>query len=175
MTNHSTGDSVPAVGAVPFDLVAHCNLKPAPHLVYLKRKYGVSPKYIRVLEFQQNGNPHFHILIDRYIPQSWLSAAWSNIGGGRIVDVRYVDLHNISRYLSKYLTKQLLLSAPNRSRRVTTSRGIVLLAKPPSETSWTLIRVPIWQLLRVYLEFVRSIRLDKEQILESFTISERSI
>jgi hypothetical protein len=33
--------------------------------VYWKRAYGVSPQYIRILEFRRNGNPHFHILIDR--------------------------------------------------------------------------------------------------------------
>ena len=41
-----------------------------------------------------------------------------------MVDIRYVDVHRVSRYLSKYLTKELLMSASLRSRRVTTSRGM---------------------------------------------------
>jgi hypothetical protein len=51
------------------------------------------------------------------------------VGGGRIVDIRLVDMHRISRYLSKYLTKELLLSAPKRSRRVTVSRGYAILCQ----------------------------------------------
>src|SRR4051812_17345825 len=30
--------------------------------IYLKRKYGIAPTYIRVLEFHKSGLPHFHIL-----------------------------------------------------------------------------------------------------------------
>src|SRR5438270_3056637 len=37
--------------------------------VYLLRKYGKSIKYIAVLEFQKNGNPHLHVLVDRFIRQ----------------------------------------------------------------------------------------------------------
>src|ERR1043166_761176 len=35
--------------------------------VYLLRKHGQSIKYIAVLEFHKNGNPHLHILLDRFI------------------------------------------------------------------------------------------------------------
>ena len=75
---------------------------------YLRRKFGTAPKYIAVLEFHQNGNPHLHILIDRFIEQAWLSAAWDAVGGGRIVDIRFVDLHrvvtcpSISPWISSY-------------------------------------------------------------------------
>jgi hypothetical protein len=37
-----------------------------------------------------------------------------------MVDIKLVDVHRVSHYLSKYLTKDLLLSAPSRCRRVTT-------------------------------------------------------
>src|SRR5207253_3520045 len=70
---------------------------------YLKRRYGQSITYIAVLEFQKNGNPHLHLVIDRYVPQKWISESWDSLGGGRIVDIRHVDLHRVSRYLSKYL------------------------------------------------------------------------
>jgi len=136
--------------------------------VYLRRKYGVAPHYIRILEFQMNRNPHFHILIDRYIAREWIQAAWVAVGGGWMVDIRYVDVHRVSRYLSKYLTKELLMSAPLRSRRVTTSRGIKLLEKTPTKTIWMLVRVPIYRLFEVYAGDVSSFSLDDDQLLESF-------
>jgi len=94
--------------------------------LYLRRKYGSPIKYIAVLEFHKSGIAHLHVLVDRFIPQGSISESWSALGGGAIVDIRYVDVHRISRYLSKYLTKELLLSAPKRSRRVTTSRSLHL-------------------------------------------------
>ena len=137
--------------------------------VYLKRQFGAAPQYIRILEFQKSGNPHFHILIDRYIPHAWIQASWLAIGGGRMVDIRYVDVHRVSRYLSKYLTKELLLSAPLRSRRVTTSRGIHLFEKAPQETIWTLIRIPIPRLFETYAANVTAASFDADELLESFT------
>jgi hypothetical protein len=137
--------------------------------IYLKRRYGVAPKYIRILEFQKNGNPHFHILIDRYVARAWLQASWEAVGGGMYVDIRYVDLHRVSRYLSKYLTKELLMSAPMRSRRVTVSRGIQLIEKSPSEFNWELLRAPIGRLFELYRELVIELLLDEEGILESFS------
>src|SRR5579872_4502965 len=137
--------------------------------VYLKRQFGAAPQYIRILEFQQNGNPHFHILIDRYIARDWIRASWEAVGGGRMVDIRYVDVHRVSHYLSKYLTKELLLSAPLRSRRVTTSRGIRLFEKVAQETTWTLIRVPISRFFETYASEITAASFDADEILESFT------
>jgi hypothetical protein len=151
------------------DPVRYLNAVFAKLRVYLQRKYGVAPQYIRILEFQKNGNPHFHILIDRYIAREWIQAAWVAVGGGWMVDIRHVDVHRVSRYLSKYLTKELLMSAPLRSRRVTTSRGIKMLEKTPTETVWTLVKVPISRLFEVYASDVSSFSLDDDQVLESFT------
>jgi hypothetical protein len=135
----------------------------------LKRRFRAAPQYIRILEFQKNGNPHFHILIDRYIERDWIQASWEAVGGGRMVDIRYVDVHRVSRYLSKYLTKELLLSAPLRSRRVTTSRGLHLFEKVAQETVWTLIRIPIPRLFEVYAASVTAASFDADEVLESFT------
>ena len=137
---------------------------------YLKRKFGVSITYIRVLEFQQNGNPHFHILLDRFISQAWIKQSWQAVGGGKFVHIKYVDVHRISHYLSKYLTKEMLLSAPKRSRRVTVSRGLKLLekSKAAAETAWRLLRISIWALFDVLIPDLRSVELDTEGILKSF-------
>ena len=151
------------------DPVQYLNRLFAMLRVYLGRKYGASIQYIRILEFQKNGNPHFHILIDRYIPREWIQAAWVAVGGGCMVDVRHVDVHRVSRYLSKYLTKELLMSAPSRSRRVTTSRGIKLFEKKPTEFKWELLRVSIYRLHEMYAVYVLTQSFDEDQLLESFT------
>jgi hypothetical protein len=151
------------------DPVRYLNDAFAKLRVYLKRELHVAPQYIRVLEFQKNGNPHFHILIDQYIDLGWIRKAWVAVGGGFMVDIRCVDVHRVSRYLSKYLTKELLLSAPSRSRRVTTSRGITLLAQTPQKTIWTLVKVPIFRLFEVYARDVVTSSVDEDQLLESFT------
>jgi hypothetical protein len=151
------------------DPVRYLNAVFAKMRVYLQRHHGGSPQYIRVLEFQKNGNPHFHILIDRYIEIAWVRKAWVAAGGGYQVNLRQVDVHRVSHYLSKYLTKDLLMSAPLRSRRVTTSRGIKLLAKTATETIWTLVKVPIWILTGIYRRDVSSCSLDADGVVESFT------
>jgi hypothetical protein len=152
------------------DPVRYLNAAFAKLRIYLQREFGVSPQYIRVLEFQKNGNPHFHILIDRYIDLEWIRRAWVAVGGGFMVDIRFVDVHRVSRYLSKYLTTDLLMSAPLRCRRVTTSRGIKLLEKTPSETTWTLVKVTISRLIDFYGRAVTAVWLDDDQMFESFTI-----
>ncbi len=111
---------------------------------YLKRKYGTVPPYICVLEFTQAGIPHLHILLDRYIPHAWISQTWAGLGGGRIVYIKQVTIANVSRYLSKYLTKELILSAPKGSRRITTARSIKLFPKFDSGISWELLKSTIW-------------------------------
>jgi len=137
----------------------------------MRRKYGSAPKYIAILEFHRNGRPHLHILIDRFIEQAWLSTAWDAIGGGRIVDVRFVDLHRVSRYLAKYLTMDLLLSAPKGVRRVTCSRGIALLESSPKSHRWSLIRTSIFYLYaRLFLLAVQ-LQYDEDHVLSGFTIS----
>jgi hypothetical protein len=150
------------------DPVIYINKAFAKWRTYVKRKFGVSITYIRVLEFQTNGNPHFHILVDRFIPQAWVKQSWSAVGGGRFVDIRFVDLHRISRYLSKYLTKELLLSAPMRSRRVTVSRGLRLIQKSKTNESWRLHRISIWILFEQLVPDLSTVELDEEGVLRSF-------
>jgi hypothetical protein len=149
---------------------------------YLRRKYGVPPNYIRVLEFTQAGIPHLHILLDRYIPQKWIKKTWGRLGGGRIVDIRQVTIQRVARYLSKYLTKELLLLAPKGTRRITTARPIKLFPKFNSEIAWELVRESIWHLLiaRRVAEFGHQLDLfrsfvtqfDEEGFLKAFELVE---
>ena len=100
---------------------------------------GKSIDFVGVLEFQKNGNAHLHVLIGRYIAYKWLSLAWQSIGGGKIVDIRPVDIHRVSAYLSVYLTGdkvvQTLNLLPIRARIFTTSRSIRLWPKKEKRSS----------------------------------------
>jgi len=126
---------------------------------YLKRKYKGTISYITVVELQKSGYAHLHILIDRFIEQSWISEAWQAVGGGKIVFIRQVDLHRIAPYLSKYLTKDLLLGQPDKKyRRYTTSRDIQLLVKTKTG-EWTLIKLP----LEIVLEILEGNLWEKEK------------
>lgn len=112
----------------------------------LKREYGTSISFITILELQKSGYAHLHVLIDRYIPQPWISSAWQAMGGGKIVFIKQVDIQRVAPYLSKYLTKDLLLADfRRRQRRYTTSRDIKLLAVSPSGT---------WDLVKASLEYL---------------------
>ncbi len=136
--------------------------------VYLLRKHGSSIKYIAILEFHKSGVPHLHVLLDRFIAQRWISVAWSSLGGGSIVDIRYVDVHRVSHYLAKYLTKDLLMSAPAGSRRVTTARSIHLLEKNASLTVWVMDRRSIFLLFAALSNVAQEVQLDGEGFLMSF-------
>lgn len=142
--------------------------------VYLRRYLGYAPSYIRVLEYQKNGNAHLHVLLGCCLPQEWVSEAWSAVGGGRIVDIQRVDIHRVSRYLSKYLTKQMILCAPKGARRVTTSRGIHLLEKQVTDFAWRLIRIPILRLFDVHRACVTHTQPDADGYLLAFDTFENS-
>lgn len=117
---------------------------------YLRRRYGFPPSFICVLEFTQRGIPHLHVLFDTRIPHEWVSSTWDTLGGGRVVWVEKVTINNVARYLSKYLTKDLLLSAPKGTRRITTSRSIKLFPKFRGEIAWLFHRESIWNMLAAH-------------------------
>jgi hypothetical protein len=118
--------------------------------VRLARRYGKSLSFIGVLEFHKSGIAHLHILLGVYIPQQWLSVAWQSIGGGKVVDIRYVDIHRVTAYLACYLTgqkvEQTLFFLPNRARIFTTSRSIVLWGKKKEPSGWWLRRMSLSEL-----------------------------
>jgi len=114
--------------------------------VLLQRKFGASVRFIAVLEYQKSGMAHLHFLVGVYIPQDWLSEAWQSIGGGRIVDIRYVDVHRVSAYVTPYLAgakiEHTLRLLPARARIFSTSRGLSLSRKS-AKAGWWLNRVSI--------------------------------
>lgn len=99
--------------------------------------------FIWVREEQENGLPHLHILVSRFIPQQWLSNRWGELGGGEIVDIRHIDrVEKAAHYIGKYLTKDALSGLPDGIRRYGSSQDINLDVRGnsgESEASWSLV------------------------------------
>ena len=110
--------------------------------VYLTRKYGKGIEFIAVVELQKRKVAHLHILVDRFLPHDWVRDAWIAVGGGRIVDIRWVDIHRVSSYLAKYVSKDFMQGLPGRVRRYSVSRGIKLWSRVKS--GWSVVSEPLW-------------------------------
>lgn len=69
----------------------------------LKYKFGKNIKYLAVVEFQERGAVHYHVLSNiPYIPQRELQDLWG-LGFVFINAITHVD--NIGAYIVKYMTK----------------------------------------------------------------------
>lgn len=141
----------------------------------LKRRHGKTISFISVLELQpKSGYAHLHVLVDRYIKQAWISEAWQAVGGGRIVDIRQVDIHRVAPYLSKYLTKVLILAGvPPGQRRYTTSRDIRLFVRQESGL-WKLMKAPVEFIYSQELGDIECEQRDSDGILQWFVVVEKS-
>lgn len=139
---------------------------------YFLRRYSEPPKFIAVMELQKRtGLAHLHIVVDRYIEQAWIKKNWTAVGGGEQVHIQLVDAHRSAAYLSKYLSKDLLLSAPAGVRRVSTSRSIRLNEKKSSEYEWQIVKTTIDRMY-VLLRDVATDEVRTDGELESFSIRE---
>lgn len=95
----------------------------------LSRKYdGFSYIWVREEgEKSESAHPHLHIIVNRYVPQEWLSAKWAELGGGEVVDIRYIErVEKAAHYLGKYLTKNALTGLPDGIQRYGSSADIDL-------------------------------------------------
>ena len=142
--------------------------------VYLKREFGDTVSFISVLELHKSGVPHLHVLVDRYIHQEWISEKWARLGGGRIVFIEKVkDLSAIGWYLAKYLTKEMILSAPNGVRRYSSSRNIKL-REPREASGWILAKHSMETLYRAAGESIIREEKDANEHVKMFLV-EREI
>ena len=72
--------------------------------------------------------------MDRYIPQGWLSRRFAALGGGQVVDIRYLDrVEQAAHYVGKYLTKEALSGLPDGIRRYGSSQDIDLAVRGGSD------------------------------------------
>lgn len=96
----------------------------------LDRKFDGDISFIWVREEGEKSedlHPHIHAIVNQYIDQRWLSATWSELGGGEVVDIRYLDrVEKAAHYIGKYLTKNALSGLPDGIRRYGSSSDIDL-------------------------------------------------
>jgi hypothetical protein len=88
----------------------------------------------------------------------------------------------VARYLSKYLTKELFLSAPKGTRRITTARSIKLFPKFESGIAWELVQESIYRLLESHRNGIferqndlfrfTAMSFDEEKFLKAFELIE---
>jgi hypothetical protein len=98
----------------------------------LADRYG-DLSFVWIREEGESDNPHLHMLVDRYMDQTTLSALSRRVGLGEVVDIRRVNARNAARYLTKYLTKGALHDLPDGIRRYGSSEDIDLAVRGPSE------------------------------------------
>lgn len=83
--------------------VKECNYLFRQFIKRLKYKFTKDLKYLAVIEFQERGAVHYHVLSDiPYIPQKELQELWGH-GFVFINAISHVD--NIGAYIVKYMTK----------------------------------------------------------------------
>lgn len=85
----------------------------------------VKLKYISFFRSQLDGYAHLHILIGSFIPKEWVEKVLRSLslGWGRI---KFVDIHRIRNYLSKYWYKTHEWFIPENKKHFSTSREIKL-------------------------------------------------
>jgi hypothetical protein len=85
--------------------------------------------YVWIREEGESGNPHLHLLVDRYMAQADLSEMAERVGLGGVVDIRRVNARNAARYLTKYLTKGSMADLPTGVRRYGSSADVDLAVR----------------------------------------------
>lgn len=109
---------------------------------YIQASYG-DFSYIWVREEQDNGMPHLHLLVSRFLPQAEISAAWDRAGMGEVVDIRRTEARKAGHYMAKYLAKDAMSHMPSGVHRYGSSADIDLDVRGGSdgsdESDWRLV------------------------------------
>jgi hypothetical protein len=79
----------------------------------LLHKHGYRPQYFKVKEFTEKGQRHLHVLIDIFVPFNEIQYAWrlATEGTSFWVHIKKTQVRRAAGYMSKYLTKQTVLSS----------------------------------------------------------------
>ncbi len=123
----------------------------------MRRRHGRGLQYVRVIEFQRNGNPHIHTMLPRGVDHAWVKLevrkAWEGTGGGAQVDAVVTSVRNVAAYMTKalgsYLVKELrtVTRYERAFRRVTSSIGL-RLSRSKVVGQWVRYTTDIMELLR---------------------------
>lgn len=110
----------------------------------IRRKISRPLEFITVVEPHKDGRPHLHSMVDAYLDKAWLNDASLAVGGGSTRIEAVKSLERVDRYLSKYLSKEMLSQPmPKGMRRVMTSRGVKLRlsrARTGRVSAWKVVR-----------------------------------
>lgn len=87
---------------------------------------GKDVVYAWVLEFQKNGNPHYHLMLDRFVPAQAVADRWYEIVGSglekhRKAGTRVEAIRSkiaVADYLARYLTKMHQKDVPDGFKHV---------------------------------------------------------
>jgi hypothetical protein len=105
---------------------------------YLRQAHGRF-SFIWVREEQENGYPHLHVLVSRFLPHGDIAAAWDRAGMGDVVDIRQVEARKAGNYVAKYLAKDAMANLPSGVNRYGSSGDLDLAVRgssSDSSTSW---------------------------------------
>ena len=109
---------------------------------FIQSSYG-DFSYIWVREETEQGYPHLHVIVSRFLPQGEISAAWSRAGMGEVVDIRQVSARKTGHYIAKYLAKDAMAHMPSGTHRFGSSADIELEVRGGSdgneESDWRLV------------------------------------
>jgi len=87
------------------------------------RKLHKDLKYVAVIEFQERGAIHYHMMSDiPYIPNEQLNGLWK-MGFVKINDIKHVD--NVGAYMVKYMLKDTTDTRLVGNKAYLTSRGLI--------------------------------------------------
>ncbi|OGD10602.1 hypothetical protein A2397_01345 [Candidatus Amesbacteria bacterium RIFOXYB1_FULL_44_23] len=87
-------------------------------LVTLKRKIHKDIKFVWVIEFQENGNTHLHVVTNKFLPIKVIKRYWVRMGGGHDMSIQLVRSANaMASYLTDYLVKGFKKGTSNNGFR----------------------------------------------------------
>lgn len=99
-----------------------CNYQFKKFIERLKYRYGKNIRYVAVVEFQSNGNVHYHVIFDRYIDIYELQNDIWKMGICRANKINNID--HIGAYVVKYMQKDLMDNRLNGNKVYFTSKGL---------------------------------------------------
>lgn len=110
-------------------------------------KYDRKFQYVKVVELQKNGTPHYHCIFDRYIPRVILNDIWEQVLhkmqvfegkiGNAYVEGKPFTAGKASNYVTKYLMKTIIeLGKKTKFRMWSKSEKVSLFKKREKDYCW---------------------------------------
>lgn len=101
----------------------------------LTKKFGKF-RYVKTIESGKFGMLHFHVMINKFIPQRFIMLSWKRYCGATNVSISRPRKHSdVAFYLSNYVSKSLLdfdfnsMMFENKKRRISFSNDFVFTKK----------------------------------------------